>query len=296
MKKRFVVTRRDFLRGTAGLVMTMGLGASTRSEAGVEDRARVVLIRNSKVLGPEGKLDGNILQYMLDEAVQALVNEKTPLQAWQRLFKKSDVVGIKSNAWRHLPTPVEMEEAIRRRLLEVGISDTALAVDDRGVLNNPVFLKSTALVNVRPVRTHHWSGVGTCLKNYIMFVPSPSAYHGEACSDLGKIWTLPLVKGKTRLNILVALTPQFYGRGPHSIDRRYLWPYQGLIVGLNPVSVDTVGAELLRRKRVAFFGEDRELDIQPIHIVVADKKYRLGPSDLNRIEIIKLGWQEDPLI
>jgi hypothetical protein len=274
----------------------MGLGASTRSEAGLEDRARVVLIRNSKVLGPEGKLDGNILQHMLDEAVQALVNEKTPLPAWQRLFKKSDVVGIKSNVWRHLPTPVEMEEAIRRRLLEVGISDTALAVDDRGVLNNPIFLKSTALVNVRSLRIHHWSGVGTCLKNYIMFVPSPSAYHGEACADLGKIWTLPLVKGKTRLNILVALTPQFYGRGPHSIDRRYLWPYQGLIVGLDPVSVDAVGAELLRRKRVAFFGEDRELDVQPIHIVVADKKYRLGPSDLNRIEIIKLGWQEDTLI
>ena len=122
MKKRFVVTRRDFLRGTAGLVMTMGLGASTRSEAGAEDRARVVLIRHPKVLGPEAKLDGNILQSMLDEAVQTLVSEKTPLPAWQRLFKKSDVVGIKSNVWRHLPTPVEMEEAIRRRLLEVGIS------------------------------------------------------------------------------------------------------------------------------------------------------------------------------
>jgi hypothetical protein len=104
------------------------------------------------------------------------------------------------------------------------------------------------------------------------------------------------VKGKTRLNILVALTPQFYGRGPQSVDRRYFWPYQGLIVGTDPVSVDAVGAELLRRKRIAFFGEDRELDVQPIHISVADKKYRLGPSDLNRIEIIKLGWQENVLL
>jgi len=295
-KQPAVVTRRDFLRGTAGLVMTMGFGASARSEAVAEDRARVVLIRHPKVLGAEGKVDGNILPSMLDEAVQALVGEKTPLQAWQRLFKKSDVVGIKSNVWRYLPTPVEMEEAIRHRLLDVGIPGNALAVDDRGVLNNPVFLKSTALVNVRPIRTHHWSGVGTCLKNYIMFVRDPSNYHDEGCSDLGKIWTQPLVKGKTRLNILVALTPQFYGRGPHSIDRRYLWPYQGLIVGLDPVSVDAVGAELLRRKRVAYFKEDRELDVQPIHITVADKKYRLGISDLNRIDIIKLGWQEEALI
>jgi hypothetical protein len=296
MRKRITVTRRDFLRGTAGLVMAMGLGAPTPEAAGAEDRARVVLIRHPKVLGSDGRVDGSILQPMLDEAVQTLAGEKNPLAAWQKFFKKSDVVGIKTNVWTHLPTPKEMEEAIRRRLLEVGIPEAALAIDDRGVRGNPVFQKSTALVNVRPIRTHHWAGVGSCLKNYIMFVRSPSEYHPEACSDLGKIWTLPEVKGKTRLNILVALTPQFYGRGPQSVDRRYFWPYHGLIVGTDPVSVDAVGAELLRRKRIAFFGEDRELDVQPIHISVADKKYRLGPSDLNRIEIVKLGWQEDLLL
>jgi hypothetical protein len=296
MKKRAVVTRRDFLRGTAGLVMSLGLGATVRSEAIAEGRARVVLIRHRKVLGPQDKVAGNILQSMLDEAVQTLMEEKTPLPAWQKLFQKSDVVGIKTNVWAYLPTPKEMEEAIRLRLLQVGVSENALSVDDRGVLSNPIFQKSTALVNVRPVRTHHWSGVGSCLKNYIMFVRLPWTYHGEACSDLGKIWTQPLVKGKTRLNILVALTPQFYGRGSHSFDRRYVWPYQGLIVGLDPVSVDTIGAELLKRKRIAYFGDDRELDAQPVHIAVADKKYRLGPSDLNRIELIKLGWMEEALI
>jgi hypothetical protein len=294
--KQNTVTRRDFLRGTAGMVIAAGLGAPALAEAGAEERARVILIRHPKVLGSDGRVDGTILRPMLDEAVQTLAGEKNPLAAWQKFFRKSDVVGIKTNVWTYLPTPKEMEEAIRRRLLEVGIPEAALAVDDRGVRGNPVFQKSTALVNVRPVRTHHWAGVGTCLKNYIMFVRSPSEYHGEACSDLGKIWTLPEVKGKTRLNILVALTPQFYGRGPQSVDRRYFWPYQGLILGTDPVSVDAVGAELLRRKRIAFFGEDRELDVQPIHIAVADKKYRLGSSDLNRIQIIKLGWQEEVLL
>jgi len=296
MKQRITVTRRDFLRGTAGLIMTMGLGASIPSGAKAEDRTRVVLIRNQKVLGAVGKIDANMLQSMLEEAVQTLLNEKDPLKAWQRLFKKSDIVGVKSNSWRYLPTPEEMEQAIRSRLLDIGIPEGSLSVDDRGVLNNPIFQKSTALINVRPVRAHHWAGVGTCIKNYIMFVPTPSAYHGDACSDLGKIWTLPLVKDKTRLNILVALTPQFYGRGSNSFDRRYLWPYKGLIVGLDPVSVSAVGAELLRLKRIAFFGEDRELDVQPIHIAVADKKYHLGISDLNRIEIIKLGWMDQVLL
>jgi hypothetical protein len=233
---------------------------------------------------------------MLDEAVKTLLGESEPTQAWQKLFKKSDVVGIKSNSWNRLPTPKELEDAIHRRLVGIGIPEEKIAIGDRGVLNNPIFMKSTALVNARPLRTHHWSGVGTCIKNYIQFVPDPSAYHAEACSDLAKIWSLPMVKGKTRLNVLAALTPQFYGRGASFFDKRYVWPYKGLIVGIDPVAVDALGAELLKNKRIAFFGEDRALDVPPIHITVADKKYHLGVSDLSRIQLVRLGWIEDALV
>ena len=146
------------------------------------------------------------------------------------------------------------------------------------------------------MRTHHWAGVGTLLKNYIQFVPSPSEYHPNGCADLGRIWTLPHVKGKTRLNVLVALTPQFYGRGANFFDRRYVWPYGGIIVGTDPVAVDAVGAEILRLKRVAAFGEDRPLDVAPIHIAEADKKYHLGISDLSRIQIVKVGWMGEALV
>jgi hypothetical protein len=79
-------------------------------------------------------------------------------------------------------------------------------------------------------------------------------------------------------------------------DRRYVWPYKALIVGTDPVAVDTVGARLLQAKRIAFFGEDRALDVTPHHIQVADTEYRLGVSDLLRIEVVKLGWMEDILI
>jgi hypothetical protein len=113
---------------------------------------------------------------------------------------------------------------------------------------------------------------------------------------LGKIWTYPIVKGKTRLNILCCLTPQFYGRGANFFDKRYVWPYKGLIVGTDPVAVDAVGAHLLQSKRIAFFGEDKALDVPPIHIMVADKKYHLGVSDLSHIQLIKLGWMEEVLI
>jgi hypothetical protein len=291
-----IITRRDFLRVTAGTAIAATLGPGILGEARAEPMAKVVLIRNNEVLGDQGKMQGEILQSMLDEAVRNLLGMNEPLEAWQKLFKSSDVVGIKSNAWGKMPTPKELEATIKRRLLDVGVAEKNIGIDDRGVLNNPVFLNATALVNTRPLRTHHWAGVGTCLKNYIQFVPNPSAYHEEGCSPLGKIWTYPIVKGKTRLNILSALTPQFYGRGANFFDKRYVWPYKGLILGTDPVAVDAVGAHLLQVKRIGFFGEDRPLDVPPTHIVAADKTYHLGVSDLSRIQLIKLGWMEEVLI
>ena len=294
--KEKIITRRDFLRVAAGTAVAATMAPGIQLEARAEPTAKVILIRNAEVLGPQDQVQEEVLQSMLDEAVKSLLGTDKPMGAWKKLFKSSDVVGIKSNEWQKLPTPKELEVAIKRRLLDAGVAEKNIGIDDRGVLNNPIFLNATALVNVRPLRTHHWAGVGTCLKNYIQFVPNRPDYHEEGCSPLGKIWTYPIVKGKTRLNILSAITPQFYGRGANFFDKRYVWPYKGLIIGTDPVAVDTVGAHLLQSKRIAFFGEDKSLDVPPIHITVADRKYHLGVSDLNRIQLIKLGWMEEVLI
>jgi len=290
------ITRRDFLRVTAGTAVAATLGSVIPGEGRAQQTAQVVLIRNAGVLTPEGIMQEEVLRSMLDEAVKSLLGTDEHGEAWKKLFRSSDVVGIKSNVWARLPTPKELESAIKRRLMDAGVPEKNIDIDDRGVLNNPIFKDATALVNVRPLRTHHWSGAGTCLKNYIQFVPDPSSYHDEGCSPLGKIWTYPIVKGKTRLNILSCLTPQFYGRGANFFDRRYVWPYKGLVVGTDPVAVDAVGAHLLQVKRIAFFGEDKALDVSPVHITVADKKYHLGVSDLSRIQVIKRGWMEEILI
>jgi hypothetical protein len=290
-----IFTRRDFLRSAAGTAVAAALGPAVLREAQAEPTAKVVLIRNEGVLAQSDKMQ-EILQSMLDEAVKTLLGTDNPLEAWRKLIKSSDVVGVKSNEWAKLPTPRALERAIKRRLLDVGVAEENMSIADRGVLDNPVFLRSTALVNVRPLRTHYWSGVGTCLKNYIQFDPDRPSFHAEACTALGKIWTYPIVQGKTRLNILSALTPQFYGRGANFFDTRYVWSYRGLIVGTDPVAVDTVGAHLLQVKRIAFFGEDRALDVPPTHIIAADKKYHLGVSDLKRIQVTKLGWMEEVLI
>jgi hypothetical protein len=296
MKKNRVITRRDFLRGTVYTAIATSLGSSVEKDVGAEEKVKVVLVRNEKAIDPQGRIDKQIIQQMLDQGVSRFLGEEDPLQAWKKLIKPGDIVGIKSNSWSPLPTPAELEEAIRQRILDAGVPKGNISIDDRGVLGDKVFRSSTALINVRPLRTHFWSGIGGCIKNYIMFTRTPWLYHGESCSPLASIWSKPIVKGKTRLNILSLIRTQFYSRGAHHFDRRYISEYKGLLIGKDPVALDAVGVRLLQRQRIAHFGEDRPLDTQPIHILAADQKYKLGVSDLNRIEVVKLGWMEGVLI
>ena len=296
MKKAPIITRRDFLRGTVYTAIATSLGSSVEKDAGAEEKVKVVLVRNEKAIDLQGRIDKQIIQQMLDQGVSRLLGEEDPLHAWKKLIKPSDIVGIKSNSWSPLPTPAELEGAIHQRILDAGVPKGNISIDDRGVLDDKVFRSSTALINVRPLRTHFWSGVGGCIKNYIMFTRTPWLYHGESCSPLASIWGKPIVKGKTRLNILSVIRTQFYSRGAHHFDKRYVSEYKGLLIGTDPVALDAVGVRLLQRQRIAHFGEDRPLDTQPIHILAADKKYNLGVSNLNRIEIVKLGWMDGVLI
>ena len=286
--------RRGFLQVTGGAAAAGLLGAG---RAGAADaRARVVLVRRREVLGADGRVNGPVIHQMLNEAVAALLGEKDAAPAWRRIVKPSDVVGVKSNVWTPLPTPPALEQAIREELERAGVRPENVAVDDRGVRSSPVFQRMTALVNVRPMRTHAWSGLGTCLKNVIMFTDNPPDYHGDSCATLGAIWQKPPVAGKVRLNVLVMLTPQFHSVGPHSFAKELTWPYYGLLVGLQPVPVDATGARILQAKRRQHFGADRPISPSPHHIEIAGSRYGLGPSDPAQIDLVRLGLAEDALV
>lgn len=275
------------------VLMSNPLGAFGNRE---DKKTRVVLIRNASLINTAGVIDKNVLTAMMDEALVKLTQTGSVAEAWKKIIRPEDVVGIKTNQWRSLPTPAALEEILKTRVMETGVSENNISVKDWGVLNDPVFKRSTALINTRPMRTHAWSGVGSLLKNYIMFSPQPPSYHDDSCADLAKLWVLPEVKGKTRLNVLVMITPLFHGVGSHHFNKEYTWPYQGLIVGIDPVAVDSVGVQILQAKRREFFKEDRPLNPPAKHIFLADTRHHLGTADLARIDLVKAGWQEGLLI
>lgn len=287
-----VWTRRDLLKAGAGAAVAALAPAVLAQEK--PKRARVVLVRHQELLDAQGRLHENVLMEMLDQAVCALLGVKTPVEAWKRLVKPTDLVGVKSNVWNPLPTPKEMERAIQKRLTDAGVSEANIRIDDRGARHT--LADCTALINVRPLRTHWWSGIGGCIKNYIMFSENPASHHPDACSSLASVWQLPAVRGKTRLNILLAFTPLFHGRGPHHWDSRYVWQYKGLFVSQDPVAVDAMGLQLIQAKRRQHFGAEVALETPPKHIRDAEVKYGLGVSDPARIDLVKLGWKEEVLL
>ncbi len=300
MKDSFkVITRRDFLKGAtyAALATSIGLsGEVFGADDLIEKKTRVILVRDKNVIDNQGTIDPKIMGDMLDQAMTALFDREKPIDAWKTIIEPDDMVGIKTNVWGPLPTPPALEQALKEGVMAAGVEEKNIGIDDRGVLNNKIFLNATALINVRPMRTHHWAGVGSLLKNYIMFVPKPRKYHGNSCADLALLWKLPLTKDKTRLNILVMLTPLFHGVGAHHFDKTYTWGYKGILVGTDPVAVDSVGLRILNAQRKAYFGEEKPIKPPPHHIVFADTKHKLGVSDQRKIDLVRLGWREAALI
>jgi hypothetical protein len=289
------ISRRQFFKNAslAAVGTTALLGRKGTAAPAQTDKSRVVLVRDVNVLDENGQLRAAVVQEMLDTGIKALTGKPDPQSAWKTIVKPDDIVGLKNNRWSYLRTTPEVEGALKTRMVEAGVKESNISVDDLNVLKNPVFLKATALINARPMRSHHWAGVGSLIKNYIMFIPEPISIHPDSCADLASIWDLPLIKGKTRLNVLVMFTPQFHSFGPHSFNPKYVWKYYGMILAFDPVAADATGLRIIEAIRREYFGDDRPLNPPAKHIAIADTKYHLGTADPQKIELIKIGYDKD---
>ncbi|MDR1557654.1 MAG: hypothetical protein LBS88_11615 [Tannerellaceae bacterium] len=293
------ITRRELLKRTAALAVGSSLLLNRPVTAWANEKeatSKVVLIRNQKLFANGSSPDLAICEQMLDEAVRTLTGKEDTAAAWASIIKPNDVVGIKTNAWNSLPTPPELNDILKARVQNAGVKEEDVSVDDRGVKTNPVFQRSTALINIRPMRTHAWSGVGSLIKNYIMFAAKPSDYHDDSCAPLATLYELPAVKGKSRLHVLVLFTPQFHHLAASTFSEEFTWKYSGLAVGFDPVAVDSVGLRIIEAKRREYFREERPLNPPAKHIALADTRYHLGTSEPSRIELVKLGWDADTYV
>ena len=288
-----LLTRRDFIRGTVGAtlaVSVLGVPWAHGSEA-TEQSSIVTVVRDKNVMDAALKVDSKILKNMLDQTVLQLTGKANIQAAWAELIKPDDIVGLVPTPDLN-PTHPELVDAVKMSLIkEMGISEDNIVMAQGGK-RKP--MRCTALICMPALKGHWLTGIGTVIKNYILYSGRPSSYHQENSAKLGEIWLIPEVKGKTRLVLVDAIHP-LCDKGPQP-DPRYKWAYNGLLAGTDPVAVETVCLEILNQKRQALRGEPWPITPPPICVEAADKAYGLGTSKMEKINIMHYGWEEDLLL
>ena len=290
--KKCVITKRDFIRGTVGATLGVTLMGPGWLKGMTEEmgRSSVFIARDRNAMDEALNADKNALKKMLEQVLAGITGENNMKDAWLKLVSPGDIVGL-------VPTPImnpthdELIEVVTDSLVEAGIP----AENIRNAQGRSVDLESiTALISLPGLKAHWLTGIGTVIKNYILYSGAPRNYHNEDSAKLGEIWNLPQVKGKTRLILVDALHP-VCDKGPQ-VDPRYRWAYNGLIAGTDPVAVETVCLKIIQAKREELRGEPWPLSPPPICVEAADKVYKLGTSDFNNIDVQTIGWAEDLLI
>jgi len=305
MKKRRstgTFTRRDFIKGTAMGTLGMALYGKGRpifggpnegaaSFAAENPQSVVVLVRNEKAIGVGDKVDAAVVQEMIDTAVMKFSGEADAAKAWAKYVRADDSVGVKFTRcdWMRVHTDQAVIDSVVKRVEEAGVGRDKIYAQDGGL---PV-AKCTALINVPSVKVHTLTGIAVSMKNYINFSSAPSKYHAPS-TNLGEIFLMPDVKGKTRLIVVDILRP-YFGPGPQ-INPLHRWNYHGIMVSDDPVAVDSVCLNICQAKRNLFKGEPWPVTPPPDFIAAAEKTYKLGTSDPAKIKLIKLGWEKDILV
>ena len=242
-------------------------------------KSTVLIVKHPKVLLSGYKADPGVLNEMITVGLQNLTKTNNAEAAWRKLFKSNDRVCMKHNRlsspsiWTH----TELNEVITDSLSKhVEIDRKTVVAWNRGrdiegelaQWSKPFYTKKnnietrivralsdygTGLINLPILKTHGGAGVTIALKNHLGTNDNPGALHkpggwdGDLGSNIADLNTHPAIKDKTRLIIVDAIRPLYDG-GP-SENTRYRWDYNGLILGTDPVAVDTVGLAILEAKR-----------------------------------------------
>ncbi|MBD3181158.1 DUF362 domain-containing protein, partial [Candidatus Poribacteria bacterium] len=157
-------------------------------------------------------------------------------------------------------------------------------------LSNIISRQCTATVNVPVLKDHNIAGLSLSLKNYFGAIENPNKFHGNNCSPyVADLYLSPHIKDKNKLIISDAITILYEG-GPTNCRERYMWNYNGLIIGTDPVAVDQIGLMLLEEKRTAeglptLAELGRDVKYIPI---AADPEHSLGVNDPERIHVIEI--------
>jgi len=251
----------------------------------------VIIARDQLIQSNEKSIDTSRLVRMLDNGMQALFDTDTSREAWTKIVKPGEVIGLKVNclSGRGVTHP-ELVEAISERLLESGIKNKDIVIWDRF---------NTDLEEAGYAINYEKNG-RRCIGNEVLGFESDFEISGSAASLVCKTLTrlcdgvinLPVLKdhgiagitmamknlfgaihnpNKYHLNVGNPYIPDVYHfipvrkkvrlhicdaitaqyEGGPSYMPHWSWPYNSLIVSTDPVAMDYTGWLIIEQKRKA---------------------------------------------
>ena len=196
MRQTRGTSRREFL--------DQCLAGALVAQSGAPAKSKVVIARDPLI-----RTSGGALLKVLDRAVQAVYDRDNALEAWKRIARPGEVVGLKVNclAGRGASTSVALVDAICERLQQAGVPARNIVIWDRlnDDLDGAGFRVATASGKIR------------CLGNDAAGYESDLAAHGSAASLLSKTLTqtcdavinMPVLKDHGIVGVTMALKNLF---------------------------------------------------------------------------------------
>ncbi len=301
---------------------------SQKAAGAASGQARLVIARDPNLKAtPAASLDSSRLLNCLDRAMQALYDCDSPQEAWKKVVQPGEVVGLKVNclAGRGNSTRPELVYAVCERLRQAGIKEIVIwdrlnsdlesarfKIVERGsgircfgndtlgfeeelmtfgsvgsLLSRTLTQVCDAVINLPVLKDHGIAGVTIALKSMFGAIHNPNKYHLNVGNPyVADVFMLPPIRRKVRLHICDASTPQYEG-GP-SFMPHWMWSYNGLIVGHDPVALDYTGWQIIEKKRAEVGMKSlREMKREPAYIATAaDAQHGLGTNDPQSIRLL----------
>jgi uncharacterized protein (DUF362 family) len=302
--------------------LALGAEAKAGGGSSTGSASKVCLVRVERKMSPQSD-NSEIIGRMIDEGIKYVTSGEAPEKYWSKNFRKGEKVAIKVSAVinRQINFGPQIAGEIIRNLKSAGIKEEDIFIyerdsrslkiagykvntggkgvqiygndeggycgheDSHGKFKDSfcnVIDKADALINMPILKAHTLTGVSIALKNHYGSFKSPEKCHANGCDPyIADVNATKTINSKHRIVICDAMRVLYAG-GPE-FDPNYTEDYNGIIVATDPVAVDALGADIVKRLRKASGKKPLPYYAQPKYIETA-AKMGLGNSSPNMID------------